>query len=94
MAYLIQETKYNSFYCGCYDYSEFCRIPQNKPSLYFRFGSDYDAEWYYCLEHALEDLKFILDNESYWKADELRIYNADTDTTLTIEEAQNAIRKI
>lgn len=84
-SFLIQETEYGCFYGGCYDYSEF-GIPH-----YISFGSDYDAEWYYLLEHALKDVQFILEH-SKWKEEELRIYIADEDKTLTIEEVRRILK--
>lgn len=82
MQYLIKETKYDCFFCGCYDYSEF-----NDP-YHMSFGSDYDAEYYYSLDYALKVVDFILNHETFWKKEELRIYIVETNETLTIEEAK------
>ena len=82
MIYEIKELKYNSYYMGCYDYSEF-----NDP-YYIEFsGCEDDAHCYYMLEHALKDVELILKHDSNYKAKDLVILIATTGETLTIDEA-------
>jgi len=81
MIIFIKEIKNHSYFCGCEDFSDF------GDPYYMTFGSQDDAIIYYCLEHALEDIAFIVKHDTYYSEEDFRLEIIGTSKELTVQNA-------